>query len=71
MIMFKKKILVVFFLLTSIMWYEAIYSKKNSVNYGFSISSLNFIGDRDVNLKINRTLNNYSQIKIIKNLISI
>ena len=57
--MFKKKILVVFFLLTTSCGYEAIYSKKNSVNYGFSISSINLEGDRDVNLRIKQTLNNY------------
>ena len=57
--MFKKKILVVFFLLTTSCGYEAIYSKKNSVNYDFSISSINLEGDRDVNLRIKQTLNNY------------
>ena len=57
--MFKKNILIVFFLLTASCGYEAIYSKKNSVNYGFSISSINFEGDRDVNLRIKQTLNNY------------
>ena len=57
--MFKKKILVVFFLLTTSCGYEAIYSKKNYVNYGFSISSINLEGDRDVNLRIKQTLNNY------------
>ena len=57
--MFKKKILVVFFLLTASCGYEAIYSKKNSVNYDFSISSINLEGDRDVNLRIKQALNNY------------
>ena len=47
--------------------YEAIYSKKNSVNYDFSISKLNFIGDRDINLKLKEKLNNYTLSKKDKN----
>ena len=57
--MLKKNILLVFFLLTASCGYEAIYSKKNSVNYNFSITSINFDGDRDVNLRIKQKLNNY------------
>jgi hypothetical protein len=57
--MFKKNILIVFFLLTTSCGYEAIYSKKNAENYDFSISSINLEGDRDVNLRIKQTLNNY------------
>ena len=41
------------------MWLWSYLLKKNSVNYGFSISSINFEGDRDVNLRIKQTLNNY------------
>ena len=41
--------------------YEAIYSIKNTKNYGFSISKLSFIGDREINLKIKQKLNNYTQ----------
>tara|TARA_B100000787_G_C15960429_1_gene192954 strand:- start:50 stop:514 length:465 start_codon:yes stop_codon:yes gene_type:complete len=40
--------------------YEAIYSKKNSTNYNFSISELNFIGDRDINLRMKEKLKNYT-----------
>ena len=40
--------------------YEAIYSKKNSKNYNFFISELNFFGDRDINLRIKERLNNYT-----------
>ena len=47
--------------------YEAIYSKKNSTNYNFSISELNFIGDRETNLKIKVDLNNYTLVKKDKN----
>ena len=43
--------------------YEAIHSKKNISNYSFSISKLNFDGDREVNLRIKAKLNNYSLAK--------
>ena len=43
--------------------YEAIHSKKNIKNYNFSISKLNFIGEREVNLKIKQKLNNYTLTK--------
>ena len=57
----QKKIfsfLLLFFL--SSCGYEAIYSKKNSTNYNFFISELNFIGDRDVNLRMKEKLKNYT-----------
>ena len=57
------------FLLLSSCGYEAIYSKKNSTNYDFFISELNFTGDRDVNLKIKEKLNNYTRIEKGKNFI--
>ena len=41
--------------------YEATYSVKNTKNYNFSISKLNFIGDREINLKIKQKLSNYTQ----------
>ena len=64
----KKKIfLLLFFLFLSSCGYEAIYSKKNSINYNFSISELNLIGDRDVNLKIKQSLNSYTVSKKNKN----
>ena len=44
--------------------YEATYSLKNRVNYAFSISELNLIGDRQVNLKIKQMLNSYSNPSI-------
>ena len=47
------------FLFLSSCGYEALYSKKNQINYDFSISELNFNGDREVNLKIKEKLNNY------------
>ena len=56
----KKKFLLLFLLFLSSCGYDAIYSKKNSTNYSFSISKLNFIGDRDVNLKMKERLNSYT-----------
>ena len=61
--MFQKQIILLLLLLLPSCGYEAIYSKKNSVNYNFSVSELNFIGDRTVNLKIKEKLNNYAQAK--------
>ena len=58
--------LVVFFFLSSC-GYEAIHSKKNSLNYNFSISELSLIGDRDINLKMKEKLNNYTLNKKNKN----
>ena len=61
--MFQKKIIFLLLLLLSSCGYEAIHSKKNSVNYDFSVSKLSFVGDRAVNLKIKKKLNNYAQDK--------
>ena len=64
----KKKIfLLLFFLFLYSCGYESIYSKKNSINYNFSINELNFIGDRDVNLKMKQRLNIYTLSKKNKN----
>ena len=67
--MFQKQIILLLLLLLSSCGYEAIYSKKNSVNYNFSVSELNFVGDRTVNLKIKEKLNNYAQTKKNKDFI--
>ena len=56
----KNLFLLLFFLFLSSCGYDAIYSKKNSTNYNFSISKLNFIGDRDINLKMKERLNSYT-----------
>ena len=61
--MFQKKIILLLLLLLSSCGYEAIYSKKNLVNYNFTVSDLSFAGDRTVNLKIKEKLNNYAQGK--------
>ena len=67
--MFQKKIILLLLLLLSSCGYEAIQSKKNSVYYSFSVSELNFVGDRTINLKIKEKLNNYAQDKKDKDFI--
>ena len=67
--MLQKQIILLLLLLLSSCGYEAIYSKKNSVNYDFSVSDLSFVGDRTVNLKIKEKLNNYAQDKKDKDFI--
>ena len=67
--MFQKKIILLFLLLLSSCGYEAIHSKKNSLNYNFSVSELSFIGERTINLKIKEKLNNYTQGKKDKDFI--
>ena len=67
--MLRKQIILLLLLLLSSCGYEAIYSKKNSVNYNFSVSELNFVGDRIVNLKIKEKLNIYAKEKKDKDFI--
>ena len=56
----KTKIIIFFLLLfLTSCGYEAIHSKKNSKSYNFSISKIDLIGDREINLKIKEKLNNY------------
>ena len=43
--------------------------KRILLNYNFSVSELNFVGDRTVNLKIKEKLNNYAQAKKDKDFI--
>ena len=67
--MLQKKITLLLLLLLSSCGYEAIHSKKNSANYIFSISELNFVGERTVNIRIKQKLNNYVQDKKDRNFI--
>ena len=67
--MFQKKIIIILLLLLSSCGYEAIHSKKNSLNYSFSVSELSFIGERTINLKIKEKLNKYTQGKKDKDFI--
>ena len=55
----KKIFSFLIFLFLSSCGYNAVYSKKNSIDYNFSIGNLNFNGDRVVNLKIKERLGNY------------
>jgi hypothetical protein len=60
----KNKILsFLIFLFLSSCGYEAIYSKKNQINYDFSINELNFNkgGDRQINIKLKEKLKRYTQ----------
>tara|TARA_B100000787_G_C15926731_1_gene178956 strand:+ start:57 stop:518 length:462 start_codon:yes stop_codon:yes gene_type:complete len=59
----KKTLSLILFLFLSSCGYEAIHSKKNTENYNFSIDKLNFIGQREINLKIKEKLNNYTLSK--------
>ena len=56
-------------LLLSSCGYEAIYSKKNSSNYIFSISDLSFVGDKTINLTIKEKLSVFTQNKKDKDLV--
>ena len=67
--MLQKKIILLLLLLLSSCGYEAIHSKKNSIKYNFSISELNLVGDRTINIKIKEKLNNYTQGKKDKDFI--
>ena len=67
--MLQKQIILLLLLLLSSCGYEAIYSKKNSINYNFTVSDLSFVGDRTVNLKIKEKLKNYAQDKKEKDFI--
>ncbi|MDB9819423.1 hypothetical protein OAC07_02530 [Candidatus Pelagibacter sp.] len=58
--MLKKNFAIILFFLLTSCGYEAIHSKKSSINYDFSVSELTFSGDRDVNLKIKEKINNYT-----------
>ena len=63
----KKIFSFLFLFLLSSCGYEATYSKKNLSNYDFSISEINFTGDREVNIKMREKLNNYTINKKDKN----
>jgi hypothetical protein len=65
----KKIFTIILLIFLSSCGYEAIHSKKNVINYNFSIKEINFSGDRYVNLKIKEKLNNYISNKKDKNFI--
>ena len=55
-----KIIIFLLLLFLSACGYESIHSKKNIKNYNFSVSKINLIGDKEINLKIKEKLNNYT-----------
>ena len=63
----KKIFSFLFLFLLSSCGYETTYSKKNLLNYDFSISEINFTRDREVNVKMKEKLNNYIINKKNKN----
>ena len=67
--MLKKTFILILLLFLTACGYEATHSKKNSVNYNFSITQLTFIGERGINLKIKQKLKNYTLAKKNKNFI--
>jgi outer membrane lipopolysaccharide assembly protein LptE/RlpB len=67
--MLKTTFTLILFLFLSSCGYKAIHSKKNNNSYDFSISKLNFIGDRNINLRIKEKLNNYTLNKKNKDFI--
>ena len=58
--MLKKHLLLILFLFISSCGYNAMHSEKNITKYDFSISVINFKGDRDFNLKMKEKLNIYT-----------
>ena len=66
--MLKKILIIILFSYTSSCGYEAMHSKKNNINYNFSINKITLLGDRDVNQKIKEKLNIYRLNKEAKNL---
>ena len=61
--MLKRIITLLLLMFISSCGYNAIYSKKNLINSDFSITSLNFAGNRDINLKLKEKLNSLTLIK--------
>ena len=59
----KKVLTFIILLFLSSCGFDPIHSKKNSDNYNFSISKLNFTGERDINLKIKEKLNNFTLVE--------
>ena len=52
--MLKKTFTLILLLFLFSCGYEATHSKKNSVNYNFSITDLTFVGERDIKIKMKR-----------------
>ncbi len=62
--MFKNTILIILLIFTTSCGYEPLHSKKNRIDRSnISITKINFIGDRDINIKIKEQLASYSKVK--------
>jgi hypothetical protein len=57
--MIKKISLLILILFATSCGYEAMHTAKNKQNYNFSVSKINFEGDRIINSKIKNRLNMY------------
>ena len=67
--MLKKITLLILFLIMASCGYESINGKKNMEKYDFSISKIEFEGDRNISLKIKEKLNKYTLKQKDKNFI--
>ena len=57
--MLKRVAIIFIFFLTTSCGYEIMHSKKNIIDYDFSIKDITLTGDSYVNLKIKQKLNSY------------
>ncbi len=57
--MFKNTFLIFLLILTSSCGYETIHSKNKSFDNKFSITKINFEGERTINIKVKEILNSY------------
>jgi hypothetical protein len=66
--MFKNPILIILLMFTISCGYEPLNSKKNRLKGGnFSIVKIDFIGDREINIKIKEKLANFTNNRKDKN----
>lgn len=56
----KMRLLIVIFLFTTSCGYEAMYSEKRIGRYDFKINNIILEGDRDINIRIQQKLINYT-----------
>ncbi|WP_415323405.1 hypothetical protein [Candidatus Pelagibacter sp. Uisw_127] len=57
--MLKRVTIIFIFFLTTSCGYEIMHSKKNTIDYNFSIKDITLTGDTYINLKIKQKLNSY------------
>ena len=57
--MLKRVAIIFIFFLTTSCGYEIMHSKKNIIDYDFSIKDITLTGDSYINLKIKQKLNSY------------